>query len=482
MRVKLPALLPVVVTALVPAASLLLPGCASKPLEPDLRVLYETPAQALGGARNPVVVIPGILGSKLEAADGTKVWGSFTFGAADADTPDGARLVALPMASDVPLVDLRDDVRATAVLDVVVADVTIFRGLEFAAYSDILTTLDAGAYRDQGLGESGAVDYGGLHYTCFQYPYDWRRDIAESAVELDAFIRDAQIAARVGNNLPDDAPVKVDVIAHSMGGLVLRYYLRYGTQPLPEDGSLPELTWAGAEHVANAVLIGTPNAGSILSLHQLAFGWNLKPLFPDYKAAVLGTMPAIYQLLPRTRHARVLDAATGEPLNIYDPAVWEKYNWGLANPHQDPKLRELLPEVASAEERRAIALDHLRKSLAKAEQLHRALDVPAQPPEGTRLLLFAGDAMPTDSAFAVNIDGTLRVTETEPGDNTVTRRSALMDERTGQVWQPRLQSPIAWHRTQFIAADHIGLTRQPSFADNLLYTLLEEPRGWSQQP
>ncbi len=43
-----------------------------------------------------------------------------------------------------------------------------------------------------------------------------------------------------------------------MGGLVLRYYLRYGAQPLPEDGSIPRLTWAGAANVANAILVATP--------------------------------------------------------------------------------------------------------------------------------------------------------------------------------------------------------------------------------
>jgi len=74
------------------------------------------------------------------------------------------------------------------------------------------------------------------------------------------------------------------------------------------------------------------------------------------------------------------------------------------------------------------------------------------------------------------IDGDLVMLERAPGDDTVTRWSALMDERTGQDWTPRLQSPIDWAAVQFIFSNHLGLTRDPAFVDNLLYKLLEEPR------
>ena len=35
------------------------------------------------------------------------------------------------------------------------------------------------------------------------------------------------------------------VVAHSMGGLISRYYLRYGDSDLPESGPVPEPTWKG---------------------------------------------------------------------------------------------------------------------------------------------------------------------------------------------------------------------------------------------
>ncbi len=466
-------LAPACIAALV-ATSLSI-GCATRPPSPDIARLYNQAAQNIGSMRNPVIVVPGILGSKLEhPGTETPVWGAFVYGAADADTPEGARLVALPMERGVPLRELRDDVVPTDVLDTLTLDVGLLRGLEIRAYVDILRTLAAGDYRDESLGEAGAIDYGGLHYTCFQQAYDWRRDISEQAALLHQRVLDA-ISVAQENGIERE---KVDVVAHSMGGLVLRYYLRYGPVPLPDDGSLPTLTWAGAEYVDHAILIGTPSGGSPLSLRQLVEGVQFAALLtPTYRPAILGTMPAIYQLLPRPRHGRVVDAESGEALDVLDPAVWEAYEWGLADPDQDRVLRQLLPDVPSEAERRAIALDHLAKCLARAEQLFAALDVPASPPEGTSIFLVAGDAHETPDVLGARKGADrLEVLSTAPGDNTVARWSALLDERTGAPYVPRLRSPIGWEGVQFLTSDHIGLTKDPVFVNWILYTLLERPR------
>lgn len=464
--------------------SLALTACqSSRPKAADLGTIYNQAATGIGADRTPVVVIPGILGSKLVDESGTKVWGSFTFGAADPDFPHGARLVALPMQKGALLSELRDDVYASDVLDTVTVDIGLLQGFELAAYIDIMKSLAAGRYRDQSLGDSGAVDYGGLHYTCFQLAYDWRRDISEQARVLHDVIAEAQLIAREELGLPDDAPIRVDIVAHSMGGLVLRYYLRYGPNPLPEDGSIPEITWEGAKNVRQAILIGTPNAGSISALQQLVKGYNLNPIFPNYRPSLLGTMPAIYQLLPRARHARVVDAETKDPIDLFDADVWERYNWGIISSDEDDKLRELLPGAKTREERLEVAREHLEKSLAKAKQLHEALDKPAMPPVGTTISLFVGDSEDTPSVYGVTRTGNIHLLETAPGDGTVTRDSALMDERVGSEWKPFLRTPIDWSRVQFIFEDHIGLTRDPAFVDNLLFMLLEAGRsGVGEQP
>lgn len=466
------------VAALLIPALFMLAACSSDP-EPDLAAIYNQAAKNIGDKRLPVIVIPGILGSKLEEPGRmTPVWGAFTYGAADPDYPKGARLVALPMAKGKPLGQLVDNVAPTTVLDNVEIDLALFvRGLEIEAYADIIRTLAAGAYRDETimLAKYGPVNQVG-HFTCFQYAYDWRRDITEQAVVLHNRVASAQHAAMKGHKL--DKPPRVDVVAHSMGGLVLRYYLRYGTQPMPEDGSLPKLTWAGAQNVDCAIIIGTPNAGSVLSLKQLIDGVNYVSLItPTYRPAVLGSMPSIYQLLPRVRHNRVVNAKTGKPIDFMDPKVWKQYRWGLTDPSDAKTRKWLLPNVKSAAERDAIAYDHLSKCLARAKQTFAALDKPATPPAHLRLILYAGDVDDTADVLEVNPDtGKVKVRSTAPGDGTVTRASTLMDERTGGKHKPFLQSPIKWQQVQFIPADHIGLTSDPSFSNNMLYELLERPR------
>lgn len=452
-------------------------GCASDgPRRAQLDEIYGEASRRIGPGRNPVVVIPGILGSNLvDGESGRIVWGAYVHGAADADFEDGARLVALPMQRGASLASLRDGVEPNGVLESLEASVAVFRVTALEPYKGIIRTLGAGRYVDRDIARraagGGAVE--AAHFTCFQFDYDWRRDISENAARLDRLIREAAALATEARG----SPARVDVVAHSMGGLVLMYYLRYGVQALPDDGSPPELTWEGAALVERAILVGTPNAGSVLALRQLVEGVRHSALSPTYRPAVLGTMPSIYQLLPRERHARVVDSA-GRPIEgLFRVETWERFGWGLADPKQDRVLRWLLPHVGDGAERRRIALEHLEKCLARAEQLHRALDLPASPPDGTTLSLMLGDAARTPSVLEVETrTGRLKLRETAPGDGTVTRASALMDERLGGGWVSRLRSPIAWDEVRFVEADHIGLTSHPGFTNGLLYTLLEEPR------
>lgn len=85
------------------------------------------------------------------------------------------------------------------------------------------------------------------------------------------------------------------------------------------------------------VMVGTPNAGSIDSLMTLVEGKKVAPLLPNYQPALLGTMPSVDQLLPRARHGVVVDATDSRKRiqDLYDPDLWERMGWGLADPRQD---------------------------------------------------------------------------------------------------------------------------------------------------
>jgi hypothetical protein len=467
-------------TALLVSGILLAWGCSTGRQSADLPKLYDRAAQYHGVERDPIILIPGILGSKLtHAPSDTTVWGAFTGKHADPETARGARLAALPMREGAPLSALRDSVRPDGALEEVETSVL---GLPVAldAYVDILRSLGIGGYRDEDV-KFQDIDYGSDHFTCFQFDYDWRRDNVENARRLHAFIQkkraylQREYEERFG---VEDYDVKFDIVAHSMGGLVARYYLRYGTAELPADATPQAVTWAGARHVDQAVLVGTPNAGSALALDRLVHGRDFGRFSPEYAPALLGTMPSLYQLLPRTRHGALRDAAdtTGIVDSLYAPSFWERMGWGLADPEQDEMLRTLLPDVEDSAARQRIARDHLRKSLRRARRFHAALDVPSAPPEGLDLLLMAGDSEPTLARMAVDrTTGTLTKLGTAPGDGTVLRSSALMDERVGGDWAPTLRSPIEWSQVTFLFESHVEMTADPMFTDNLLYHLLVEP-------
>lgn len=449
-------------------------GCTTVPM-PDLGAIYSQAARDHGPGRNPVIVIPGILGSQLVDADsGRVVWGAFGSGSVSPNRPSDARLFALPIG-DKKLVELRDNVTAPTALD---SARLRLMGLpiNLVAYANLLGVLGAGGYLDKAF---QSVDYGADHYTCFQFPYDWRRDNIENARLLHQFIlqKKAEVEAenlrRFGSS---GAPVKFDIVAHSMGGLIARYMLMYGGREPGSDGSLPPLTWEGARNVEKVLLVATPNDGSLLALRQLIDGFRPAPILPKYSAALLGTMPAIYQLLPDPALQPVIDADTGRRLDYLDPEVWEKNGWGLVGLEADATLIQLLPEIANPDDRRSVARNYLRHVLQRARTFRAALRRSHKLPVGLVLHLYAGDAVSTSSALSVRESGRLDVVRWAPGDGTVLRASALGDLRMPDEQSLPGRSFIPWTQVMFLQRSHLGLTQDPTFADNVLYTLLIAPQ------
>lgn len=470
-----------VLTILVILSLLQLTACSTVPPAPDLAKLYNQSAKYHQPDRNPIIVIPGILGSKLTySPKGTIAWGAFESGAANPSDPDGARIIALPIGNQDSLKEMYDDVEPTGVLDqlhLTLAGIS----LRIQAYAGILSTLGAGGYQDQALGTSGAVDYGDDHFTCFQFAYDWRRDNVENARLLHQFIEEKreyvhlQYKQRFGI---DKKNIKFDIAAHSMGGLITRYFLMYGKQDLPQDGSLPILTWSGSRLVERVILIGTPNSGSASTFLNLIEGDQLAPLLPYYPPALLGTFPSVYQLLPRPRHNAVIwDNQQTQPVDFFNPALWQKMGWGLLSTDQEPILKILMPTIKEAAERKRLAQNYLKLVLTRANQFQQALDRPAKTPNGLDIFLVAGDATETTRTISVNSKlGSYQVIKTGFGDNTVLRSSALADERMTGDWKPRIQSPIDFKTILFLPYDHLELTRNKIFRDNVLFWLLEDAR------
>ena len=105
----------------------------------------------------------------------------------------------------------------------------------FTEYYDLLDLLEAAGFR---AAQQDAAARARVHHV---FAYDWRRDLVESARRLDETL-EALAEAR------GDPDTRFNVVGHSMGGLIARYYLRYGTAE-PADGRARHLG-GGAAHPA----------------------------------------------------------------------------------------------------------------------------------------------------------------------------------------------------------------------------------------
>ena len=162
------------------------------------------------------VVVPGILGSQLLRPDGTEAW-------LNLGNALGYHDISLPLT--LPLSQSRDDLRPGPLLG---TDRILPRMFGFTEYADVVELLEEGGFR-RNRRHSHGPDY---HI----FSYDWRRDLVEAAHQLHFFLE--SLAEARG-----DPHARFNLIGHSMGGLVARYYLRYGTaEPTPEA----RITWAGA--------------------------------------------------------------------------------------------------------------------------------------------------------------------------------------------------------------------------------------------
>ena len=464
-------------------------GSYQSPLTPSETILSQTTRRSLayeGVRRNPVILIHGLLGARLEdPATGNEFWGTFSPTLPDRDS---LKLLSVPMSWGKPLRELSNNTRASFLLDSVSVSLI---GLEFsmAAYGPLVNTI-----REAGYVQEGSKEHleNGRCPSLFVFYYDWRRSIAENAIELGKFIRAKQ--AMLGGEyrvrygaVPE--PIRFDLMGHSMGGLIARYYMRYGETPLPDgDAPDPSITWAGAKNVGKLIQIGTPNSGYLDTVIELVNGLRLQPGAPLYPAAVIGTFPSYYEMMPFPQFAAVRKAipgkteeesiARGEAVDLYDLNTWIRNKWGLANPDCDTDLQWLLPDVKTAVERRYVALEHLQKCLASAKRIASMLSTPDPKDSDVFQMIFIGDSVPTSSIALLDENGGLRVVRYDSGDGKVPAVSARADLRNPDSqgpWGLRMESPVRWKGVIHVSGAHMGITVAPDFLHNMRFYLVQFP-------
>jgi len=453
----------------------------------DVERIYAT-ARA-NPERNPVILIHGFTGAKIvRTADGATVWGAlFTEDAPLPSSPDGLRAVALdidglasPIRSD-DLLRIPDDSHASELLEKAHAGAVVAK-VSFGIYADMVKMVESAGYApcrhvDQPAESSASP-------ACFTFFYDWRQDNVGNAIALGRFVDEAkrQVAAiRRDNGIRGTDPVRFDILAHSMGGLITRYYLRYGPRDVLGDVN-SAITWAGAENISRAILIATPNFGAMQALKELITG--VKYPVVRYEQSLLATYVSLYQMLPREGHRLWFDA-TGEllPYSYMRADLWQSQQWGPFEDKQDRYLEVLFPDAKTRAERMARMAEFMDAAFERGRRFMAALDRHPETPAAIPLILFAADASPTLERAVIAEDKNGRVVLqfkpgkklNAPGDGRVTRASALADERAVGDRRGWLSSPIPWAQTFFLTDSHTSMFGNPTFQNNLLHLLLDRP-------
>ncbi|MEK7724083.1 MAG: hypothetical protein AAB336_07040 [Acidobacteriota bacterium] len=328
--------------------------------------------------KNPIIIIPGIMGSKLvNSKTDEVVWVKLT----EAKSDD----LRLPISTN--LLANRDDLIATDIVDKVKL-VKFLPGI--SVYSELIEFLEKKAGYRRGNWDIPLSDDD--QDTYYVFAYDWRRDNVESARLLIQKIE--KLKAKL--NKPD---IKFDVIAHSMGGLITRYAAMYGNADLSEK---PVPTWSGTKYFGKIFMLGTPNEGSMGALETLNEGYVIDTLAgrirPGYlNREVAFTIPSIYQLLPHGKSAKFYDENLKPlDLNIYDPATWRKYGWAFTS---DKDF-----QAQTSKTKRAEADKYFEVVLRRARLFHQALDVKTTVPKSLALYIYGSDCKNTLNGAVIRFD------------------------------------------------------------------------------
>ncbi len=411
-------------------------------LVPSLETVYGE-AQVMDSDQPPLVVVHGIFGSQLrDAHTGQAVW----------PPPDDWNRRSVS-SSNVELLPAH-------------AHALSEPGSQYALGGDLFRVLEEfGGYR---RAEAGARPTGDGH-PYYVFLYDWRQDSVEIARQFDSFLGEIRQAH-------GDPKTRVDVIAHGTGGLIVRYYLRYGTKDVTRNNDFA-VSLAGSQYVRRVILLGTPNLGSVEMLRTVAVGNEIDgvSLTPDWA----WQLPSLYQFFPHPISQPLLSAA-GEPADLdhFDIETWVNNQWG---PFTSPPFDR-------AHGNSSYRRPTMEKYLERARRFIWSLTVPTENPT-VRYVVFGGACHRTPAKALLEADGgVLRLrfgsdapsehaadTELllhEPGDGLVTKSSLLARQTFDPTIARHRYSDFPLLYAAFFCARHNQLERNYDLQNNLLNALL----------
>jgi pimeloyl-ACP methyl ester carboxylesterase len=438
----------IILRSLLVFLSLCLSACVTSS-KPDLKRLYAREVQ--NSAQPPIILIHGLMGSTLvDKTTGEEFY------------PKSASAIALSDYQNLtisPISTAGDNLVPGKILGAIA-------GIDF--YGALTKVLE---HDGQFVATVPGQPVGAQKRRYYVFLYDWRRDNVIAVKQLHAFIE--QI--RKDYNDPN---LRVDIIAHSNGGLLTNYYLRYGPNDVLDQKNFVQ--WdEGPKRVSRVVLLGTPNLGSVTSVERLVRGFRLGlRLIP---VEVLTSFATPFQALPSPITQSVLDTG-GNPakINIFDPGLWKENQCSVYSPELLKVLEKQTGSPVQAKTKQAILQSVFSEHLHRAERFQAALTIPFKV-DGIRMAAFGGDCKLTaNQAVLDEVDGkqflAFKAKEVvnklpgvdydylmlAPGDGLVTRDS---QDASQYSFLPLRQS-------FFLCEQHEFLVNNPYFQNNLLYFLM----------
>lgn len=453
------------VNRLVPAGSLLmfvllLSACASLG-KPDLQRLYAN--SHIAADQPPVILIPGIMGSRLADDRGREQWvGSIGKLLTSSFSSLTLPVPGQPQPANPPLHPTRLTDKSA--------------GRDF--YASIERVLgEVGGYQRAVPG----VAVPSAQRSYYEFAYDWRQDNVINARKLGELIDQIRIDY-------DNPDLQVDIIAHSMGGLIARYYLRYGVEDVLDSNDFP-INYAGAGRVRRLALLGTPNLGSVSSLHAFLHGQRVG--LGKMPTEELSTFASIYQLFPHPLNDWIM-TSSGKLLDrdLFDVEVWRRFQWSVFDPEVKARVLRKFADTDHGITYYRALLDNFEWRLGRARRFVWSLTVPLKK-KPWDIRVFGGDCTLTPTRIVVEEshgDSAVRLRPTEirepvpgvdyealmlePGDGKVSKASLLARQSLNPAIPRHPYSFFLVNGEMFLCEKHDSLSTNINFQDNLLNYLL----------
>ncbi len=241
----------------------------------------------------PVLIVPGLLGTEMKNGD-ELLWADLVRMATDV----GDSFID-PLEFNENLTPINNEIYKN----------NIIKKQPFLDYADGLIN----EFKNQGYVENDNL---------FTFPYDWR--YGASGKYADNKTNSDLLGEKINVILQQTGGDKVDVVAHSLGGLIVKKYV---------------MDNPASHHIGKAVFVGVPNTGAPKSVKVLLQGdsFGIPWLAESEIKKISENMPASYDLLPSQQYYDV----NGSFIKTIDEAIPTTENPNVQNVIKDLNYQEV---------------------------------------------------------------------------------------------------------------------------------------------